>query len=111
VPNVTFGADPPTGGGFVEPLLLNTFAPDPPAGLSRTAPGPIMVSGDPAPYTVPLVQMVGISSSFAAQGARPESDAAAELTGAEELTLWDPVTFSGALRKFADGGGAVRRGL
>ncbi|GBF94754.1 hypothetical protein Rsub_07637 [Raphidocelis subcapitata] len=103
------GTDPPVGGGYVEPLLLNTLPPSPPRPAGRAfSPPPAsgVVSADPDPYVVPLVTVVGISSSFASQGLRPTSDAAAELTGTEQLWYWSPVDFQGSRRKFADGGGA-----
>ena len=42
-------------------------------------------------YTVPLVTMVGVSSSFVAQGLVPQSDVAQDLAGSEELSYWNNV--------------------
>lgn len=108
VPAVMNGTDPLLGGGFVEPLLLNTYPPGP-EGAASTPPrrggGPLSATAKPN-YPLPLASMVGISSSFAAQGLRPEGDAAAALSGSEQLQYWNPVDFTGGKRNFADGGGA-----
>lgn len=68
VATVQPGTKPPVGGGYVSPLLLDTFPPleTPVLSANRTA----TVSADPAPAVVPLTTQVGISSSFAAQGVR-----------------------------------------
>lgn len=39
-------------------------------------------------FTVPLVTMVGISSSFVSQGLTPAKQGGAALTGTEELLTW-----------------------
>lgn len=39
-------------------------------------------------FTVPLVTMVGISSSFVSQGLTPGKQGGAALTGTEELLIW-----------------------
>jgi hypothetical protein len=39
-------------------------------------------------FTVPLVTMVGISSSFVSQGLTPAEQGGAALTGTEELLYW-----------------------
>jgi hypothetical protein len=90
--NTTAGTDPVVGGGYVEPLLLNTYSPGP---QPTPASGVANVTATSAPYVVPLVQMVGISSSFAAQGTRPDTTTQAELTGAERLEYWNLVRGGG----------------
>ena len=81
------------------------FPPLRPPGLARAA-GAARARVRPPPP--PPRAQVGISSSFASQGARPVSEAAAELTGTEELFYWSPVGVNGSRRYFADGGGVVR---
>ena len=83
---------PVIGGGFVAPLGFNSQPPG--EGPARTASmdGSKSVNVDPI-YTVPLVTMVGVSSSFVAQGLVPQSDVAQDLAGSEELSYWNNVRF------------------
>eukprot|EP00878_Enallax_costatus_P000930 GHUV01001060.1.p1 GENE.GHUV01001060.1~~GHUV01001060.1.p1 ORF type:complete len:719 (+),score=173.97 GHUV01001060.1:262-2418(+) len=71
-------------------------------------------------YVVPLKVMMGISSSFLAQGLRPDlAGTLAELTGTEDLDYWNQINFRGQRQPFADGGGTdnlaitplLRRGI
>lgn len=57
VPNITNGSSPLVGGGYAEPLLLNTLPPSPPDPASIVN-GSFTVSADSNPYVVPLVTMV-----------------------------------------------------
>jgi hypothetical protein len=91
IPPVVKGTSPLVGGGYVEPLLLNTLPPGPPAPSAARGPGGAVNVSAESNFVVPLVTMVGISSSFASQGLRPVSETAAELTGTEQLYYWNLV--------------------
>ena len=102
------GTYPPVGGMAIEPLGLNSYPP--PAGtVPRASPAGAATIEARSRFVVPLATMVGVSSSFVAQGLRPEGDAAEDLTGTETLWYWAPSRdgrgFEGREWGFADGGG------
>lgn len=59
-----------------------------PVGLNADLPLQANVNSS---FVVPLKVLVGISSSFLAQGLRPQAGALQELTGTEELDYWNQV--------------------
>lgn len=102
---------PALGDGFVEPIGFNS---PPPANVSvpsNATNSPdnnntiIPVTVKPL-FVVPLKVMVGISSSFLTQGARPETDFRQDLTGTQILEYWNQINFTGGQLPFADGGGS-----
>jgi hypothetical protein len=89
------------------------------AAAALNAQQPLQTSVD-STFIVPLKVMMGISSSFLAQGLRPDlTGTLAELTGTEDLDYWNQVNFKGERQPFADGGGTdnlaitplLRRGI
>ncbi|PNH12072.1 hypothetical protein TSOC_000999, partial [Tetrabaena socialis] len=104
-PALNTAVDPALGPGFVEPLGLNSPAPErPPPGAPPNATlGALNLT---ASVLVPLGTYVGISSSFIAQGVRAESDAGYALSGTERLQYWNQYDYRGATLSFADGAGA-----
>jgi hypothetical protein len=91
IPALINGTSPLVGGGYVEPLLLNSLPPGRPGRAAARGPAGALSVGAESHFVVPLATMVGISSSFASQGLRPVTDTAMELTGTERLWYWNLV--------------------
>jgi hypothetical protein len=117
------GTYPALGGFAVEPLGLNTYPPPADVATPKTSTTGKATAKARSRFVTPLVTMVGVSSSFVAQGLRPSGDAAEDITGTETLYYWAPSrdgrTFQGRDWGFADGGGVdntaiiplLRRGI
>jgi len=92
---------PPLGGSAVEPLGLNSYPPEntaalPTNGVPRASPAGAAAAVARSRFVAPLVTLVGVSSSFVAQGLRPSSDAGEDITGTETLWYWGSARGGGA---------------